>query len=92
MDKLNGLASNIVAMLISWFRLLFYSFTSFNIKENWVRGIHEPSILVLQLFCKFKIINYRFGENFQCPVDYPYVNYFFLNLTTEPMRVFKRLA
>lgn len=57
MDKANGLASNIVAMLISWFRLHFYGFTSFNIKENWVRGIHEPSILILQLFCKFKIIN-----------------------------------
>lgn len=80
MDKANGLDSNIVATLISWFRLLFYSFTSFNIKENWVRGIHEPSILILQLFCKFKIINYRFRENLQCPVDKLYVSYFFLNL------------
>lgn len=69
MDKLNGLASTIVAMLISWFRLLFYSFTSFNIKENWVR--------VLQLSCKFKIINYRFRENLKCPVANPYVGYFF---------------
>lgn len=69
MDKLNGLASTVVAMLISWFRLFFYGFTSFNIKENWVR--------VLQLSCKFKIINYRFRENLKCPVDNPYVGYFF---------------